>query len=67
MIAMKEQDEVMTIQEVADYLKVTRQTVYKLIKQGQIKSFKFGKNRRILKTEVNSFIQERTISNDQKH
>ncbi len=37
-------DEVMTIQEVANYLKVTRQTVYKLLNNGDLKAFKIGRS-----------------------
>jgi len=52
-------DEVMTIPEVADHLKVTRQTVHKLMKDGKIKIFKIGRSTRILRSELDKFIEER--------
>jgi putative molybdopterin biosynthesis protein len=52
-------DEVMTIPEVADHLKVTRQTVHKLMKDGKIKAFKLGRSTRILRSELDKFIEER--------
>jgi len=52
-------DEVMTIPEVAEYLKVTRQTVHRLMKSGKLKAFKIGRSTRILRTEVEKFIEER--------
>lgn len=52
-------DEVMTILEVADHLKVTRQTVHKLMKDGKIKAFKIGRSTRILRSELDKFIEER--------
>ncbi len=55
-------DEVMTIQEVADYLKVTRQTVYKLLKNGNLKAFKIGRSTRILRSELKRFIHEKMNS-----
>ncbi len=55
-------DEVMTIQEVADYLKVTRQTVYKLLNNGDLKAFKIGRSTRILRSELKRFIQQKMKS-----
>ena len=52
-------DEVLTIPEVADHLKVTRQTVHKLMKDGKIKAFKIGRSTRILRSELDKFIEER--------
>lgn len=52
-------DEVMTIPEVAEHLKVTRQTVHKLLKDGRLKAFKIGRSTRILRSELDKFIEER--------
>jgi len=57
-------DEVMTIPEVADHLKVTRQTVHKLMKDGKIKIFKIGRSTRILRSEIERFIQEQIKANN---
>ncbi|WP_292593945.1 helix-turn-helix domain-containing protein [Mesotoga sp. UBA5847] len=50
-------DEVITIPEVAEHLKVTRQTIRKLLKDGKIKAFKIGRSTRILRSEIERFIQ----------
>jgi len=52
-------DEVMTIPEVAEYLKVTRQTVHRLMKSGELKAFKIGRSTRILKSEIEKFVEGR--------
>lgn len=52
-------DEVMTIPEVAEYLKVTRQTVHRLMKSGKLKAFKIGRSTRILKSEIEKFVEGR--------
>jgi len=57
-------DEVMTIPEVADHLKVTRQTIHKLMKEGKIKAFKIGRSTRILRSEIERFIQEQIKANN---
>jgi len=57
-------DEVMTIPEVADHLKVTRQTIHKLMKEGKIKTFKIGRSTRILRSEIERFIQEQIKANN---
>ena len=53
-------DEVLTVQEVADYLKVTTKTVHKLIKQGSIPSFRVGRAVRCQRMAVDAFIQAQT-------
>gem|GEM_PF-1335665 len=52
-------DEVMTIPEVAEYLKVTRQTVHRLMKSGELKAFKIGRSTRILRSEIEKFVEGR--------
>ncbi len=58
-------DEVMTIPEVAEYLKVTRQTIHKLINYGNLKTFKIGRSTRILRSEIERFIQEQMKENNE--
>lgn len=56
----------MTIPEVAEYLRVTRQTVHKLIKDGKLNFFKIGRSTRILRSEVKKFIDEKLLENNNK-
>lgn len=50
-------DEVLTVQEVADYLKVTTKTVYEIIKQGSLPSFRIGRAVRCRRSAVEDFIE----------
>jgi excisionase family DNA binding protein len=47
---------VMTIQDVADYLHCHYHTVYRLVKRGEIPCFRLGGNWRFLKSEVDKWI-----------
>ena len=49
-------DEIMTIEEVASYLKVTPQTVYKWAQEGQIPGAKLGKEWRFRKSILDEWI-----------
>lgn len=49
-------DEYYTIQEVADKLKVAYLTVYRWVQSGKLKAVKAGKQHRITKNELSSFI-----------
>ena len=46
------QTETLTVQEVAIYLRVSRQTVYTLIREGKIPHFKIGNKVRIKRTDL---------------
>jgi excisionase family DNA binding protein len=46
------QTETLTVQEVASYLRVSRQTVYTLIREGKIPHFKIGNKVRIKRTDL---------------
>lgn len=55
-------EEVLTVPEVADLLRVTTKTVYKLIRAGALKSFRVGRVMRCRRHEVDRFIAEREQS-----
>lgn len=52
-------DDVFTIEDLMDYLSIGRNTAYKLLKEGKIKSFKIGRVYKIPKNEVKRFVKER--------
>ena len=57
---MNEQsDEILTIEEVAAYLKAGRRTVYRLAANGQIPAFKLGGAWRFRRTELDLWIANR--------
>jgi len=48
---------VLTMMEAMEYLRTTRPTVKKLIKEGKIKANKVGRNYRFLKSELDKFLR----------
>lgn len=49
-------DDILTIDELAELLKIGKNTTYRLINSGQIKSIRIGKTHRIPKESVNQYI-----------
>jgi len=50
-------DEILTIEEFAQIMKVSKITVYRMIKSGQIPAVKFGKSWRINKVTINNLFE----------
>ncbi len=50
--------EYMTPKEVADWLKVTDQAVYKWIREGRLDSYRFGRAVRVPRESVEQFVRE---------
>ena len=50
-------DKVMTTTEVMAYLRVTRKTLLKLVREGRIKANKVGKDYRYLKSEIDNYLR----------
>ena len=51
------QTNLLTVQEVADLLKIKKNTVYELIKRGELPSKKVGKQLRIAETDVDNYLK----------
>lgn len=51
---------ILTIGEVADYLKVTERTIYRLSASKKIPSFKVGGSWRFSKSEIDSWIKSQS-------
>jgi excisionase family DNA binding protein len=49
----------MTVNEVADLLRVSRMTVYRLIKQGELPALRVGRGYRLRDEDVQSYLIER--------
>ncbi|CAJ8826505.1 DNA binding domain-containing protein [Burkholderia pseudomallei] len=61
---MNESDgEILTLDEVAIYLKAGKKTVYRLAQQGQIPGFKLGGTWRFRRTELDSWIAAQIAEN----
>ncbi len=55
--------DIMTIKEVAEYLKVKEKTAYKLVADGKIPGFKVGGSWRFRKGEIDSWIKQQSDHN----
>ena len=51
--------DIMTIKEVASYLKITEKTAYRLTADGEIPGFKVGGAWRFRRQEIDAWIDER--------
>lgn len=49
-------DEVLSVEEVAEYLKVSTQTVRKLIKKGKLPYFMVGNSYRVLMNDILKYL-----------
>ncbi len=56
---------IMTIGEVADYLKVTERTIYRLAGAKQIPAFKVGGSWRFSKADIDGWIKQQSVTADQ--
>ncbi len=52
-------NELMNVDELSEKLKLSKQSIYKLIKEEQIKSVKIGKNIYIKKVDFNNYIDSK--------
>lgn len=59
-------DEIMTIKELAEYLKIAEKTAYRFVSEGKIPGFKVGSARRFRKAEIDRWIEQQE-SGSQKH
>ena len=49
----------LTVNEVADLLRVSRMTVYRLIKEGQLAAIRVGRNYRLREDDVDEYLSKR--------
>ncbi len=52
------EDEIMTITEVAQYLKISEVTTYKFVQEGKIPGFKIGRHWRVKRSDLDEFIEK---------
>ena len=57
---MDENDQVLTIDELAIYLKASKSTLYKLLSEGKIPGQKVGRHWRFSKEAINKWLQTAT-------
>jgi len=52
-----EENEIMTISQVAKYLQISEVTTYRLVQEGKIPAFKVGRSWRVKREDLNEFIE----------
>lgn len=52
--------DVLNLEETADYLRVSNQTVYNMIKAGRIKAYKVGREWRFLRADIMAYLNSTT-------
>lgn len=55
----------LTVAEVADLLRVSKMTVYRLIKSGDLAAIRVGKNYRIRQLDLDTYLQEGSVQADE--
>lgn len=52
----------LTVQEVADLMRVSTMTVYRLIKSGELRAARVGRSLRLREREVDAYLQREPIA-----
>ena len=55
-------ERLLTVSEVADHMRVSSMTVYRLIKAGSLKAVRVGKNYRIRANDLDSYLQSSSVT-----
>lgn len=56
-------DQIMTVRELAEYLKIAEKTAYRFASEGKVPAFKVGGTWRFRKAEIDRWIKEQELSN----
>ena len=59
-------DNMMTVKELADYLKIAEKTAYRFASEGKVPGFKVGSAWRFRKSEVDRWIREQEQNSEDK-
>jgi excisionase family DNA binding protein len=59
MVAIDMTDEILTIQEIAEYLKLNEKTAYRLASEGKLPGFKVGGSWRFKRLDIEQWIEEK--------
>ena len=61
---MSEKQEILTIEELSEYLRIPRSTLYKLCQEGRIPSQKVGRHWRFRKQTIDQWLDEKSLKSD---
>ena len=56
--------EILTLAEVAEYLRISKKTAYKIAKSGNLRAFKAGKHWRVRRVELGAWIAAQVESKE---
>tara|TARA_B100000378_G_C18012698_1_gene401262 strand:+ start:549 stop:749 length:201 start_codon:yes stop_codon:yes gene_type:complete len=59
-------DDIMTVKELADYLKIAEKTAYRFASEGKVPGFKVGSAWRFKKEEIDAWIKRQSEGNTGK-
>lgn len=59
---MSVDDPLLTVREVADAMRVSHMTVYRLIKSGALAAIRVGRNFRIRASELEAYLESQTVT-----
>lgn len=57
-------ERLLTVAEVADHMRVSSMTVYRLIKSGSLKAVRVGKNYRIRANDLDSYLHSSSVAHN---
>jgi excisionase family DNA binding protein len=60
-------DDIMTVKELAEYLKIAEKTAYRFSSEGKVPSFKVGSAWRFRKSEIDRWISEQEQKGEDKN
>lgn len=55
-------DELLTVAEVAETLRVSTMTVYRLVRSGEIPAVRVGRNYRIRRSDLDAYLEQQVVS-----
>lgn len=58
-------DEILTVEEVANYLKLSRTTVWRWCQEGRLSAFKVGRGWRVHRSEVERLTRRPMVAGDE--
>jgi putative molybdopterin biosynthesis protein len=61
-VARFEKEDILTSREACELLRISRPTLRNLVKKGEISAFKIGNNWRIMRTELERYVREKSTS-----
>lgn len=56
-------DELLTLEELADYLKISKYTLYKMVEKGKLPALKIANQWRFKKEDINKWVEKQRKTN----